>query len=239
MPPVAQPVRVSLSIRSLERALVILLMISVGLAIVAWALDHLGDEPRITGFVYQFGYEYEENIQTAYAGLLLLGCSVALFFLSRQARADGARFVRRWFVLGLIFLYIAIDEVAVIHELINGIWLEGYKVSGFFFFMWIYPAAALLMIFAIAYWRFFFALPAGIRGRVAAAGLIFVGGALGTEIPLGFWAAAHGYENWIYGAIQTAQESLELAGVSLFLAALLRHLARGRARVTISVAGED
>ncbi len=143
--------------------------------------------------------------------------------------------MRRWFVLGLIFFYIATDEAAVIHELINGIWLEGYRVSGLFFFMWIYPAAALLTVFAVAYWRFFFALPAGIRGRVAAAGLIFVGGALGTEVPLGLWASVHGYENWVYGAGQTAQETLELAGTSLFLAALLRHLARGEAGVAISV----
>ena len=235
----AQPVRISLSIRSLERALTILFALSVGLAIIAWAVAYLGDEYSAGGFVLQFSYDYEENVQTWYAALLLLACSVALFFISRQAKAEGERFARRWFILGLIFLYIATDEMAVIHELINGIWLDGYKVSGFFFFMWIYPAAALLVVFAVAYWRFFWALPAGIRGRVAAAGLIFVGGALGTEIPLGLWAAAHGYESWIYGAIQTVQESLELAGVSLFLAALLRHLARGRARVTISVAGED
>ena len=72
---------------------------------------------------------------------------------------------------------------------------------------------------------------------MAVAGLIFVGGALGTEIPLGLWAAAHGDANWIYGAIQTVQETLDLAGASLFLAALVRHLARGGVRVTISVAG--
>ena len=80
----------------------------------------------------------------------------------------------------------ATDEAAVIHELINGIWLEGYKVSGLFFSLWIHPAVILLAIFAVAYWRFFLAPPAGIRGRVAVAGLIYVGGALGTEVPLGF-----------------------------------------------------
>ena len=133
----------------------------------------------------------------------------------------------------------ATDEAAVIHELINGIWLEGYKVSGLFFSLWSHPAVILLAIFAVAYWRFFLAPPAGIRGRVAVAGLIYVGGALGTEVPLGFWATAHGDENWIYGAGQTLQETLELAGASLFLTAPLRHLARRGARLTISVAGED
>lgn len=237
MPSLTQPARVAFSIRTLERALAILFGLSVGLAVVAWAIVDLGDEDMAIGFVLQFGYDYEENVQTWYAALLLLACSVALFFISRQAKAEGARFARRWFVLGLIFLYIATDEMAAIHELINGVWLDGYKVSGLFYFMWIYPAAILLTVFAFAYWRFFFALPAGIRGRVAVAGLIFVGGALGTEIPLGLWAAAHGDANWIYGAIQTVQETLELAGASLFLAALVRHLARGGVRVTISVAG--
>ena len=197
MPSLTQPARVAFSIRTLERALAILFGLSVGLAVVAWAIVDLGDEDMAIGFVLQFGYDYEENVQTWYAALLLLACSVALFFISRQAKAEGARFARRWFVLGLIFLYIATDEMAAIHELINGVWLDGYKVSGLFYFMWIYPAAILLTVFAFAYWRFFFALPAGIRGRVAVAGLIFVGGALGTEIPLGLWAAAHGDANWI------------------------------------------
>lgn len=233
-----QPVRVTLSIRAAERALGILFVASVGLAVVAWALSYLGDDNFVYGFVPQFGFEHEENIQTWYAALLLLACSIALFFISRRARADGARFARRWFVLSLIFLYIATDEAAVIHELFNEVWLDGYKVSGLFFFMWIYPAAALLAVFAVAYWRFFLALPGGIRGRVAAAGLLYVGGALGTEVPLGFWAASHGDANLIYGAVQTVQETLELAGTSLFLAALLRHLARGGAGVAISLEAE-
>ncbi len=132
----------------------------------------------------------------------------------------------------------SVDEAAVLHELLNDVWLEGYLVSGIFYFMWIFPAALLVAIFLALYWRFFLALPAGIRMRVALAGLLYVGGALGTEVPLGFWAARHGDSNLVYGIVQTCQESFELAGASLFFATLLRHLAGGAERLAVSVGGD-
>jgi hypothetical protein len=48
------------------------------------------------------------------------------------------------------------------------------------------------------------------------AGAIFVGGALGVEMILGYWTDLHGEENLTYGMIDWVEESLEMCGMSLF-----------------------
>jgi hypothetical protein len=63
------------------------------------------------------------------------------------------------------------------------------------------------------------------RLRFIVAGLVYVGGALGMEVPLGLWAARHGEDNLGYVLIDFVEEVMEMSGAALFLLSLLRHLA--------------
>jgi hypothetical protein len=55
------------------------------------------------------------------------------------------------------------------------------------------------------------------------AGVIYVGGALVTELPLGYWSVRVGEDNLGYSLIDFVEETLEFTGVTLFLLALLEY----------------
>jgi hypothetical protein len=48
------------------------------------------------------------------------------------------------------------------------------------------------------------------------------------ELPLGYWTERSGTNNFVYGALDWVEESMEILGVTLFLLSLVDHLrARG------------
>jgi hypothetical protein len=57
------------------------------------------------------------------------------------------------------------------------------------------------------------------------AATLFLGGALGVELVGSRYAEFHGGENLTYNIIATVEESLEMAGVIVFIYALLKYIA--------------
>jgi len=51
------------------------------------------------------------------------------------------------------------------------------------------------------------------------AGAIFVGGAMGVELALAYWTDLHGSGNLVYALIDWVEETMEMTGAGLFLAA--------------------
>ena len=78
-------------------------------------------------------------------------------------------------------------------------------------------------------------LPPTTRWKVALAGCIYVGGALGVEFLLGHWSALHGEENFTYAAIDAVEETMEIVGASLFLSTLLEHLGGLSANLRLNI----
>jgi hypothetical protein len=74
------------------------------------------------------------------------------------------------------------------------------------------------------YVRFFMDLPAIYRIRFAIAGFLYVGGALGFEMITGRHFALYDNENIPYILLVTIEESLEIAGVLVFIWSLLVYL---------------
>jgi hypothetical protein len=57
------------------------------------------------------------------------------------------------------------------------------------------------------------------------AAALYIGGAVGLELVGGRYAEMHGLKNLTYSMIATAEETLEMAGVIVFIYALLRYIA--------------
>src|SRR5690606_35164649 len=93
--------------------------------------------------------------------------------------------------------------------------------EGVFYYGWVIPAGVLTALIGLAFLPFLRALPQRTRRRFVLAGLVYVGGALVMEAPLGLWAERHGADNLGYGLIDLVEESLELVGLNLFVLALL------------------
>jgi hypothetical protein len=67
------------------------------------------------------------------------------------------------------------------------------------------------------------------------AGALFVGGALGVEAVSGKHASLHGEQNLTYHLIITIEELLEMAGLVVFVYALLDYIGRQFANVGFHV----
>ena len=100
-----------------------------------------------------------------------------------------------------------------------------FDLSGVLYFGWVIPAAILVSVFVLSYRRFLEDLPRITRFRFIRAGAVFVGGAMGVELILGYWTELHGIDNLGYALIDWVEETMEMAGVGLFISALVAVLA--------------
>lgn len=197
---------------ALARAWMIASALVAALGLVAELGEYLFDAPPRV--VELFSLSYEANVPTWYASVLLFSCALVLGSIARIARAKRGQ----WGILGAIFAYLSLDEAIEIHEHLGAL-----VPSRVIYFGWVVPAAIVVALVGVAYVPFLRALDAATRRRFVVAGAIYVGGALGMELPLGLWTGAYGDDNLGYGLIDFAEESMELAGATLFLRALLAH----------------
>jgi hypothetical protein len=173
--------------------------------------------------VNYFSLSEECNFPTWFSSMILLADSFILAWIAATKGPAKSEFRRYWIGLSIIFLYISIDELVQIHEQLNSLKaLKGHH--GVLYFGWLIPAGILVTIFALSYLKFLFHLPMKTRIKVAAAGFIYVGGAAGVELILGAWTDKHGEDNFVYALIDIVEETMEMAGASLFFSSLLEYL---------------
>lgn len=214
----------TLSERSLRRALVALVSVVSALGLAAEVGFELAGREDPTGLVAFTGLSYEQNLPTWVASALLLACSLLLWLIGRTEATGVGRWRRHWYLLAALFAYASLDEVTELHENWGAFIDTGDALGGLLYFSWVIPAAAVVLGLALLYRGFLFALPAPTRRRFLLAAALYLGGALAMELPLGYWASDHGIDNLVYGLIDWLEETLELAGASVFLYALALHL---------------
>jgi hypothetical protein len=161
----------------------------------------------------------EANLPTWYSSMLLLACAVALAAVASDVRQRGERWFGHWAALAAVFAYMSLDETAQLHERLNGF----FTLRGVFYFGWIIPAGIIVAAIGLAYLRFVLQLPPSTRRRFVVAGVLYVGGALVMEVPLGLWSTRYGEANLGYCLIDAVEESMEMFGASLFFIAILQH----------------
>ncbi len=203
-----------------SRKLALALLASGGLVCVAGLiveLAHYGGGLEPGAWLHSaLSLSYEGNLPTWYSAGLLWTAALGLGSCGRQAE-DRER--ARWWILAALFMLMSLDEAIGLHEELGGMPLHGVV-----YFSWVVPGALLTAAFALAYLGFWRRLPTPTRRGFAWAFGLYVGGALGMELPLGAWFEAHGDENLGYALIDAVEESLEICGLSVFLVAIHRQL---------------
>ena len=179
-------------------------------------LGSLGPESRLLSAL---SLSYEGNLPTWFSSGLLW---TAGFGLACCGWREHGRDRAWWWGLAAIFMLMSLDESIELHEE-----LGGAERHGVLYFSWVVPGALLTASFCAAYLRFWWRLPPTTRRGFAWAFAIYVGGALGMELPLGAWYERHGDEDLGYAMLDFVEESLEIVGLCVFLVAIAEHL-RGR-----------
>lgn len=188
-------------------------------------LNFYRDDSRLEGLLEFFDFDIEGNIPTLYSAVAVFICSALLALIARinWDRPDGKRYY--WLGLAILFLFLGLDEGTAIHEELSD-FLEQYLVAeGALYFLWVIPYGIASIVLALLYLKFVWQLPAVTRLRFIAAGLLFLGGALGFEMLSAIAADRSGYDSVSYTLLYSIEEMLEMLGIVLFLYALLSHLA--------------
>lgn len=189
--------------------------------------------PNLFGVVPLLDVGQDQSIPAWFSAFLLLSCSVLLAVISVAVKNAGGRYVNRWRILAIIFLYLSVDEGASIHEKMGhatrfvlkklGSDLDGPA--------WVIPGVALVLIFALAYLRFVFHLPARLRFLVLVAGVVYVGSTMGLEVFYSFYASLvppvrEMTTLQLVGRVLiiTTEELFEMFGIIVLIYALLSYL---------------
>lgn len=205
--------------RPLSRALFLGASVVCLLGLGAEILHQFGHTPLIETIVAVCSLSQEQNLPTWYSTIVLWSCALVL---ALHALAPEPLCPRRghWWGLATGFAYLSLDESMQIHEHLGG-WIG---TGGLLYFDWVIGAAIAVAAVAALYWRFLWRLPPRERRRFVIAGLIYVGGAVVLELPLGWWTEREGDLNLGYALIDWVEESLEIIGASLFFFALVAAL---------------
>ncbi len=208
-----------------------LFTIAIGLALVGLIAELRYAKGELSAAATHFlSLSAESNLPTWYASCLLFWCALLLFENGQSARAQGQPRAVTWKLLAVVFLYMSLDEAVEIHEHLGAL-VEGH---GLLYFSWVIPAFGFVLAVGAVSVPFLFALPRQTRYRFIASGALYVGGALGMELPLGLWTEQHGDDNFTYAALDLVEETLEILGASFFVVALEAHLRLLRASGTPS-----
>ena len=177
----------------------------------------------------------EASIPSWYSVSLLLACAMLLAIITVAKRQATDRYARHWFWLTLIFLTLSIDDAADLHGHTSYKLQEMFETGGLLTYAWVIPAGAGCVAVGLAYLRFLRDLPPPIRWRFVIGGALFVAGALVMEMIEGRYDTQHGVENMPYRIMVAIEESLEMAGIVIFISALLTYLAALAEKVEIRV----
>ena len=181
-----------------------------------------------------FRLDEESNLPTFYSALSLGMCSILLAIIAYQKKANNSHYTKHWKFLSLLFLLLAVDEIAMMHEILT-VLRKPLNASGFFYFTWVIPAFIFLLVFTVTFISFLKSLPQKIRNLFILSGVIYVGGAIGVEMIGGYHSEMYGENNFAYGIITTVEESLEMMGILVFIYSLLFYLQNYLEKINLSI----
>lgn len=178
-----------------------------GLGLVAEVWAARSHDGVIEALLPKLSLSFEANVPTWFSSSLLLACALAAWPLGG----------RHWKFISGLAAYMSLDEAAELHEHLGG------HFSNAIYFDWVIPAAVVVVALVITFVPFIRRLHPPTRWRLIMAGLIYVGGALLMELPLGWWTEHRGMDTFGYALIDWVEETMEMIGSALACAALLAH----------------
>lgn len=207
-----------------------LFMVTAALLVMDIIMEYLKHDTGrdfVFGLVRLFDLDGEANVPSFFSTLLLMSAGILLWLISREEKNRGGRDAGRWKVLAVVFLYLAVDEAAMLHELfiVPGAELLGKDRPGIFNFAWVIPYSVLVLALGAYFIGFFLRLPAVSKIRFLVAAVLFVGGGLGFEFIEGAVAKTQGESSTAYWVLSAIEEAMEMAGVIVFIHALLEYIA--------------
>lgn len=198
------------------------------------------ERSRLLGLIPMFRLDFERNVPTLVAMMMLLSCALLTAFRARVMAPVSKREMWAWLGLTAAFTFVAIDEFFELHERLVGPVGEALNTSGFLRFAWVIPYGLAVIVLGLLYLRFFLRLEKTFRRRLFTAAAVFLGGAVGMEMVGGAYLAEdETRRNFTYGIITMIEETLELTGSLLAIRAFIDGFGIDEVRLTLAGPGVD
>ncbi|MGL5940067.1 MAG: hypothetical protein ACRC2S_06715 [Waterburya sp.] len=222
------------------RVVKLLILIVVGLTFMHSILQVLNfglGLHKLTIITSFFNFESDSNISTWYSSVTLLISSLLLIPIAIAKKNEQDPYARHWQFLVVIFAFLSLDEVAMLHERSGQVLdvLSPVEFDGWLYFQWVLIGIPVTLIVAFAYLKFLAHLPARTRNLFILAGALFTGGALGLEIMAGHEESLDTYNELLYKLFTTIEELWEKLGVLVFIYALLSYMEKYVNQIQISI----
>jgi hypothetical protein len=187
---------------------------------------HFTGHPTVFGFVPLFNLNEEANFPTFFSTFLLL---IAAGFLAVVACLEINRensWFSHWKILSILFFMMAIDEYVSLHERMGEPIksLLGADYSGIFYYPWVIPGMLIVLIFGLYFLKFWSSLPQKTKLTFFIAASIYIAGCIGMELVSGSYVSVNGVDTLMYSILTTIEESLEMAGIILFIWGLMNYI---------------
>lgn len=210
----------SFSPSNLLKALVYFTLFLIAADLAVLALKVITGHDVAKGLIPFFDLDSERNLPTLFVtGLWLMSAALA-FDLGKNHTLTRPMRVG-WWGLAVIFVYMGIDEFSVIHEHATRHVKDNVSGLDDVAFAWLLPYLLFAVGVGLVYLKFLFKLAPGPRYTILLAGMVFITGAAGFEIIAYSYKAYTGQSGGlVWGLLSTVEESLEMTGVLMLLAAL-------------------
>lgn len=194
-------------------------------------IDFYHDKIDTKSYLFRkFNFDKEKNFPSVISGLLHLSASIFLFYIaSIKLKINKRKYF--WISLGLVFLFISIDEIGRIHENIKIPDNNLIPKNGIFHYAWVIPYGIATLILGLLYIKPLFQLPKRTYSNFIIAGILFISGAIGMEMVGGWYIENHHLNtekllrsNITVFVFYTIEELLEMIGVSFFIYELIRFI---------------
>jgi hypothetical protein len=204
--------------------------LTVGLAVVSYTM-HLVTRAAGTGSIAALDVGDEVSLGTWYESALFLFAALALFFAGRHEAPSGNIF--GWNSLSGVMVLLSIDEAVSVHERFGGVVEKVVDGSGYLHYIWVVPGLIFTAVVLLGHLRWLRSLRPGTRNGMVLGGALFVLGAVGLEIAAGPLAETD-EDTLTLVTLIGIEEFLEMAGLSVFIVTVLRHI-RGRQGAVVFV----
>ncbi|WP_229214190.1 hypothetical protein [Dyadobacter flavalbus] len=210
----------------------VLVLISVGFTVVSYSWRMLGiyglvNSSKLARVMTKFDVNLENTFPSFYATLILLLSSFLLACIAWAASVQKGEYILHWKWLSAIFLFLATDEMLALHDSLTDYMRRVFHAGGFLFYAWVIPYAFFVVFVGLMYIRFLAHLPVRIRHLFLLSGALYVGGALGLEMVVGFLMTSRiSMDSLILLAAleEHTEELLEMLGIALFIYTLLLYI---------------
>jgi len=210
--------------QQLSRILLIAVIFMILAGVTGQILKHVFHHGFVFGLVPKFDLDVENNVPTWFSSILLFLCAQTAFLIGYARRQQRDRFQGHWLGLAAVLLIFSMEEVAMIHEEIMVVVRHTFGLRGFFFYAWVSPGGVIVLLLAFVFFRFFLNFKPAYRRRIVLALFLYFSGAIGMEMIGGWLDSNHGGRDFLlYGLTAALEESLEMFGVWLLFATLLRY----------------